>query len=95
MTSTDTGTPAASAVSTDWKTAARQVSLSDSLYGALTFDDTNNVVGPVYLTQVARREDGKLWSVVEQTFPEVSQFGTEGKEAFLAHPVFSRDYTGQ
>jgi branched-chain amino acid transport system substrate-binding protein len=75
--------------------AARQVSLADSLYGALTFDDTNNVVGPVYLTQVARREDGKLWSVVEQTFPEVSQFGTEGKEAFLAHPVFSRDYTGQ
>jgi hypothetical protein len=36
-----------------------------------------------------------LWSVVEQTFPEVSQFGTEGKEAFLEHPVFSRDYTGQ
>ena len=75
--------------------AARQVSLSDSLYGALTFDDTNNVVGPVYLTQVARREDGTLWSVVEQDFPKVSQFGSEGKEAFLQHPVFSRDYTGQ
>jgi branched-chain amino acid transport system substrate-binding protein len=75
--------------------AARQVSLSDSLYGALTFDDTNNVVGPVYLTEVARREDGTLWSVGKQTFPEVSQFGGEGKEAFLEHPVFSRDYTGQ
>ena len=75
--------------------AARQVSLSDSLYGALTFDDTNNVVGPVYRTKVARREDGTLWSVDEQTFPEVSQFGSEGKEAFLEHPVFSRDYTGQ
>jgi branched-chain amino acid transport system substrate-binding protein len=75
--------------------AARQVSLSDSLYGALTFDDTNNVVGPVYLTRVARRDDGTLWSVVDKTFPEVSQFGTEGKEAFLEHPVFSRDYTGQ
>jgi branched-chain amino acid transport system substrate-binding protein len=75
--------------------AARQVSLSDSLYGALTFDDTNNVVGPVYLTEVARREDGTLWSVDKQTFPEVSQFGGEGKEAFLEHPVFSRDYTGQ
>jgi len=75
--------------------AARQVSLSDSLYGALTFDDTNNVVGPVYRTQVARREDGTLWSVDEQTFPEISQFGSEGKEAFLEHPVFSRDYTGQ
>jgi len=75
--------------------AARQVSLADSLYGALTFDDTNNVVGPVYLTRVARRDDGTLWSVVQQTFPEVSQFWTEGKEAFLQHPVFSRDYTGQ
>jgi len=79
----------------DFINAARQVSLSDSLYGALTFDDTNNVVGPVYRTRVARRDDGTLWSVVEQTFPEVSQFGTEGKEAFLEHPVFSRDYTGQ
>jgi branched-chain amino acid transport system substrate-binding protein len=75
--------------------AARQVSLSDSLYGALTFDDTNNVVGPVYRTRVARREDGTLWSVAEQDFPNVSQFGSEGKEAFLQHPVFSRDYTGQ
>jgi branched-chain amino acid transport system substrate-binding protein len=79
----------------DFINAARQVSLSDSLYGALTFDDTNNVVGPVYLTRVERRDDGTLWSVVETTFPQVSQFGTEGKDAFLEHPVFSRDYTGQ
>jgi branched-chain amino acid transport system substrate-binding protein len=79
----------------DFINAARQVSLSDSLYGALTFDDTNNVVGPVYLTRVERRDDGTLWSVVEKTFPQVSQFGTEGKDAFLKHPVFSRDYTGQ
>jgi branched-chain amino acid transport system substrate-binding protein len=75
--------------------AARQVSLSDSLYGALTFDDTNNVVGPVYQTRIEKRDDGTLWSVVESTFPQVSQFGTEGKDAFLEHPVFSRDYTGQ
>lgn len=79
----------------DFISAARQVTLSESLYGTLTFDDTNNVVGPVYRTRVQRRDDGTLWAVVEQTFPEVSQFGTEGKEAFLEHPVFSRDYTGQ
>jgi branched-chain amino acid transport system substrate-binding protein len=74
--------------------AARQVSLADSLYGKLSFDDTNNVVGPVYQTRVAKREDGTLWNTVAKTFPDVSQFGSEGKEAFLAHPVFSRDYTG-
>jgi branched-chain amino acid transport system substrate-binding protein len=79
----------------DFISAARQVSLSDSLYGALTFDDTNNVVGPVYQTRVEKRADGTLWSVVENTFQQVSQFGTEGKEAFLEHPVFSRDYTGK
>jgi branched-chain amino acid transport system substrate-binding protein len=79
----------------DFINAARQVSLSDSLYGALTFDDTNNVVGPVYLTRVERRDEGTLWSVVEKTFPQVSQFWTKGKDAFLKHPVFSRDYTGQ
>jgi branched-chain amino acid transport system substrate-binding protein len=75
--------------------AARQVSLTDSLYGKLTFDDTNNVVGPVYQTRVAKRSDGTLWNTVVKTFPDVSQFGSEGKEAFLQHPVFSRQYTGQ
>jgi branched-chain amino acid transport system substrate-binding protein len=75
--------------------AARQVSLADSLYGKLTFDDMNNVVGPVYQTKVAKREDGTLWNTVVKTFPDVSQFGSEGKEAFLKHPVFSREYTGQ
>jgi branched-chain amino acid transport system substrate-binding protein len=75
--------------------AARQVSLGDSLYGKLSFDDTNNVVGPVYQTRVAKRSDGTLWNTVAKTFPDVSQFGSEGKEAFLQHPVFSRQYTGQ
>ena len=70
------------------------MSLEDSLYGKLSFDDTNNVVGPVYKTKVAKREDGTLWNTVAETFPDVSQFGTEGKDAFLKHPVFSRDYTG-
>ncbi len=27
--------------------------------------------------------------------PDVSQFWTYGKDAFLANPVFSRDFTGQ
>ena len=40
-------------------------------------------------------DERRLDKMVEQSFPEVSQFGSEGKEAFLEHPVFSRDYTGQ
>jgi branched-chain amino acid transport system substrate-binding protein len=79
----------------DFVTAARGVSLEDSLYGPLTFDDTNNPVGPVYRTRVTDRGDGTLWNVVDETIPEVSQFWTWGKDAFLANPVFSRDFTGQ
>ena len=79
----------------DFVTAARGVSLEDSLYGPLTFDDTNNPVGPVYRTRVTSREDGTLWNVVDETFPDISQFWTYGKDAFLANPVFSREFTGQ
>jgi branched-chain amino acid transport system substrate-binding protein len=75
--------------------AARQVSLADSLYGPLAFDEMNNPVGPVYRTSIEEREDGTLWSVDQETFPEVSQFWTYGKEEVLAHPPFSREYTGQ
>lgn len=77
---------------TDFITAARGLSLEDSVYGAITFDDTNNPVGPVYQTVVAEREDGTYWNVVEETFEDVSQFWTYGKEAFLEQPVFSRDF---
>jgi branched-chain amino acid transport system substrate-binding protein len=79
----------------DFMAAARGVSLEDSLYGPLTFDDTNNPVGPVYRTRVTDRGDGTLWNVVDETVPDVSQFWTWGKDAFLANPVFSRDFTGQ
>jgi branched-chain amino acid transport system substrate-binding protein len=75
--------------------AARGVSLPDSLYGPVTFDDTNNIVGPVYQTRVAARDDGTLWNVTDETFPDVSQFWTWGKDEFLSNPVFSRDFTGQ
>ncbi len=75
--------------------AARGVSMEDSLYGPLVFDDLNNPVGPVYRTRVEPREDdGRLVHVIQETFPEVSQFWTYGQDAFLANPVFSRDFTG-
>jgi branched-chain amino acid transport system substrate-binding protein len=75
--------------------AARGLTFEDSVYGPFSFDDTNNIVGDVNLEQVQQREDGKFWNVPEETFSDVSQFWTYGKEEFLSHPVFSREYTGQ
>ena len=74
--------------------AARGVSLENSLYGPLQFDEYNNVVGPVYQTEIVDRGDGTLWAVVAETFDEVSQFWNKTPEEYMQNPVFTRDYQG-
>ena len=63
----------------------------DTVRGPVKFDGLGNVVGNVYLRKVTRK-DGRLVNSVFKTYPDVSQFWTYGKEAFLANPVYSRDY---
>jgi branched-chain amino acid transport system substrate-binding protein len=63
----------------------------DTARGPVKFDDLGNVVGNVYLRKVSRK-DGRLVNSVFKTYPDVSQFWTYGKEAFLANPVYSRDF---
>jgi branched-chain amino acid transport system substrate-binding protein len=75
--------------------AASGITLEDSLYGPISFDEYHNIVGPVYLEHTGDRGDGTYWNVVDETFPDVSQFWTYDPAEFLANPVFSREYTGQ
>jgi branched-chain amino acid transport system substrate-binding protein len=63
----------------------------DTARGPVKFDDLGNVVGNVYLRKVIRK-DGRLVNSVFKTYPDVSQFWTYGKQAFLANPVYSRDF---
>jgi branched-chain amino acid transport system substrate-binding protein len=70
--------------------ALRSVNV-DTARGPVKFDDTGNVVGNVYLRKVTRK-DGRLVNSVFKTYPDVSQFWTYGKEAFLKNPVYSRDF---
>ena len=63
----------------------------ETVRGPVKFDDLGNVVGNVYLRKVTRK-DGRLVNSVFKTYPDVSQFWTYGKEAFLANPVYSRDF---
>ena len=63
----------------------------DTARGSVKFDDLGNVVGNVYLRKVTRK-DGRLVNSVFKTYPDVSQFWIYGKEAFLANPVYSRDF---
>jgi len=59
--------------------------------GPVQFDDYGNVVGNVYIRQVERK-DGRLVNSVIYTYPAVSQFWTYDPKAFLANPVYSRDW---
>jgi branched-chain amino acid transport system substrate-binding protein len=34
----------------------------------------------------------ELWNTVIKTYPNVSQFWTYGKDAFLQQPVYGRDF---
>ena len=59
--------------------------------GPVRFDDYGNVVGDVYIRQVARKE-GRLVNSVIKTYPNVSQFWRYDPKAFLANPVYSREW---
>ena len=50
-----------------------------------------NVIGNVYIRKVTK-SDGRLVNSVIKTYPDVTQFWTYDKTAFLKNPVYSRDY---
>ena len=75
--------------------AIKAVDLSDSVYGDISFDEYNNMVGPVFVRHVEKRADGKLWNVVDKTYDKVSQFWTYDPAEFLKHPSYSQSFTGK
>jgi branched-chain amino acid transport system substrate-binding protein len=59
--------------------------------GPVSFDSYGNVVGDVYIRKVERKE-GRLVNVVTKTYTNVSQFWKYDPKAFLANPVYSKDW---
>lgn len=70
---------------------AIRASNADTVRGLVKFDDLGNAVGNVYIRKVSR-SDGRLVNSVIKTYPDVTQFWTYDKAAFLKNPVYSRDY---
>jgi branched-chain amino acid transport system substrate-binding protein len=71
--------------------ALHKVSLTDTPRGAIKFDQYGNVVGDVFVRR-CERKGGALTNTVIKTYPQVSQFWTYEEKAFLANPVYARDY---
>jgi len=69
----------------------------DAVRGPVSFDDMRNPVQNIYIKKVEKKkmfgyDKDELWNTVIKTYPNVSQFWTYGKEAFLKQPVYSRDF---
>jgi branched-chain amino acid transport system substrate-binding protein len=71
-------------------TAIKSVDV-ETIRGLVKFDEFGNATGNVYIRKVTR-SDGRLVNSVIKTYPDVSQFWTYDKAAFLKNPVYSRDY---
>jgi len=69
----------------------------DAARGPVSFDDMRNPIENVYIRKVEKvtllgDDKPALWNVVIKTYPNVGQFWTYGKDAFLKQPVYSRDF---
>jgi branched-chain amino acid transport system substrate-binding protein len=71
--------------------ALRATKVDDTARGPVRFDEYGNVVGNVYIRKVEKK-GGKYINAVIKTYPDVSQFWTYEPKAFLASPVYSRDF---
>jgi branched-chain amino acid transport system substrate-binding protein len=71
--------------------ALHQVTLTDTPRGPVKFDHLGNVIGTVYIRK-CEKKGGKLVNTVVKRYPNVSQFWTYEEKAFLANPVYARDY---
>jgi branched-chain amino acid transport system substrate-binding protein len=71
--------------------ALRNVSLTDTPRGPVSFDRYGNVVGDVFIRR-CERKDGRLVNTTVKTYPKVSQFWTYPPEEFLKQPVYTRDF---
>ena len=65
--------------------------LEDTPRGPVKFDQLGNVVGDVFIRK-CEKKDGKLVNTVIKRYPNIGQFWTYDEKAFLASPVYARDY---
>jgi branched-chain amino acid transport system substrate-binding protein len=71
--------------------ALHKVSIKESPRGPFSFDQYGNVVGNIFIRR-CERKGGQLVNTTIKTYPNVSQFWTYDEKAFLANPVYARDY---
>jgi branched-chain amino acid transport system substrate-binding protein len=74
--------------------AISAITIEDSILGKVTFDDYHNLIAPVYIREVTKHDDGKLYNTPIETFEAVDQWLGRSPEEALAQPNYSQDFQG-
>lgn len=74
--------------------AITEYTFEDSIFGRVQWDDYNNTVGPVYIREVEKFDDGNLYNVPIATFEDVDQWLGRTPEEALAQPTYSQTFQG-
>ena len=69
----------------------------DAVRGPVSLDDRLTAINNIYIKKVEKKkmfgyDKDELWNTVIKTYPNVSQFWTYNKAAFLKQPVYCRDF---
>jgi branched-chain amino acid transport system substrate-binding protein len=72
--------------------AMREARLTGTPRGDFEIDEYGNPTCTIYIRKVEKNASGTYVNSVIKEYPHVSQFWTYGAKAFLANPVYSRDF---
>jgi len=74
--------------------AITEYTFEDSIFGRVQWDEYNNTIGPVYIREVEKLDDGNLYNVPIATFEDVDQWLGRTPEEALAQPTYSQTFQG-
>lgn len=74
--------------------AITEYTFEDSIFGRVSWDEYNNMVGPVYVREVTAGDDGNLYNTPIATFEDVDQWLGRTPEEALAQPTYSQTFQG-
>ncbi|RZI95708.1 MAG: hypothetical protein EOO67_01995 [Microbacterium sp.] len=78
----------------DLVSAITEYTFTDSIFGKVSWDEYNNMVGPVYVREVVAGEDGNFYNTPIATIEDVDQWLGRTPEEALAQPTYSQSFQG-
>ncbi|WP_449570474.1 ABC transporter substrate-binding protein [Microbacterium sp. MC2] len=78
----------------DLVSAITEYTFEDSIFGRVSWDDYNQMVGPVYVREVTAGDDGNFYNTPIATFEDVDQWLGRTPEEAMAMPTYSQTFQG-